>query len=86
MSLASYSDKPTHRTTSAVAAPLVALVFGLIVLTLMRFGLVALVTSIFVTDLLPNFVFTTNFSAWYGSASLLVMLAVLGLAPKWRHA
>ena len=60
--------------------PVVAVVFGMVVVTLMRFGLVALVMSIFVADMLPPFVWTFDFSAWYGTASLVVLLMICGLA------
>jgi hypothetical protein len=46
----------------------------------MRSGLLALVVAIFVTDLVGELVFTTNFSAWYGTGSLLFVVVVAGLA------
>ena len=64
----------------AVSVPFITLIFGLIVVSLMRFGLVTLITSIFVTDMVPAFIFTTDFSAWYGTGSLVAGLAILGLA------
>jgi serine/threonine-protein kinase len=56
------------------------IVYGIIVLMLLRCGLLALVVAIFVTDLVPQLAFTTNFSAWYGNGSLLLVLLVGALA------
>jgi len=57
-----------------------AIVYGIIVFVLLRYGVLALVVTIFVTDLVPEILFTTNFSAWYGSGSLLIIALMVGLA------
>ncbi len=63
-----------------VATVLYLVVYGLIVTVLLRFGLLALVTALFVTDLLPTILLTPNFTAWYGTASLMVLVVVIALA------
>ena len=56
------------------------IIYGLVVGMLLRFGLLSLVVAIFAADLMSNFVFTWNFSAWYGTASLIVVILIAGLA------
>jgi len=63
-----------------VELPAIAIVYAAIVFMLVRSGLLALVVAIFVTDLVGELVFTTNFSAWYGAGSLLFVVVVAGLA------
>ena len=60
--------------------PTAAIVYGLIVFVLLRFGLLAMVAAIFVTDMAPELAFTTNLTAWYGSGTLLVILIVAVLS------
>jgi serine/threonine-protein kinase len=63
-----------------VDVPAMIIVYSVVVVMLLRCGLLALVVAIFVTDLVAEMVFTTNFSAWYGTGSLLLILLVSGLA------
>ncbi len=56
------------------------IVYGIIVFMLLRCGVLSLVATIFVTDLVPEILFTTNFSAWYGTGSLFVIALVVGLS------
>jgi serine/threonine-protein kinase len=63
-----------------VELPAMAIVYAVIVFMLVRSGLLALVVTIFVTDLVGELVFTTNFSAWYGAGSLLFVVVVAGIA------
>jgi len=56
------------------------IVYGIVVFVLLRYGVLALVATIFVTDLVPEILFTTNFTAWYGSGSLLILALVVGLS------
>ena len=60
--------------------PAIVIVYTVVVFMLLRCGLLALVVTIFITDLLAELVFTTNFSAWYGAGSLLLIVVVSGLA------
>jgi len=64
----------------AIMIPAFLLIYGLLVLLLLRFGLAAVVVCIFVADLMENMVFTANFGAWYGTPSLLASLTVIALA------
>ncbi len=63
-----------------VDVPAMIIVYGVIVIMLLRCGLLALVTTIAITDLVGELVFTTDFSAWYGAGSLLLVVLVSGLA------
>lgn len=64
----------------AIDAPATALVFGAIVFMLLRCGVLSIVAAIFIVDLVPELAFTTNFPAWYGTASLLIVVLVAGIA------
>jgi serine/threonine-protein kinase len=67
-------------TYPVVESVTMVIVYGAVVFMLMRCGLLALVTTIFVCDLVPNLAFTTNFAAWYGTGSLVLVLLVVALA------
>ena len=64
----------------AIMIPAFLLIYGLLVLLLLRFGLAAVVLCIFVADLMEKMVFTANFGAWFGTPSLVASLVVIGLA------
>jgi hypothetical protein len=64
----------------AIQVPASIIVYGLVVYMLLRRGLLALVVTIFITDLVPELAFTMNFSAWYGTGSLLVILLLAALS------
>ena len=72
-------------------SPMIAVVFAClsyaaVVINLLRFGLVALAISIFVSQLfLPRVPITTDFSAWYAGTTLFTLLAVLALAVYAFH-
>jgi hypothetical protein len=56
------------------------LIFSLIVVILIRFGLFAAVVTLFVIDTLVQTLHTTDFTAWYGTSSLALLLVVGGMA------
>jgi serine/threonine-protein kinase len=56
------------------------LIFGSVVLVLIRFGIVAQATVFFVTTLASNFPVTRYLSAWYAPQGFLAVAIVLGLA------
>jgi serine/threonine-protein kinase len=64
----------------SILVPTYAIIYGLLVFVLLRFGLVPVVACIFVADIMITGVFTANFGAWYGTPSLVVCLCVIGLA------
>ena len=64
----------------AISIPTAILVYGLIVFVLLRFGLLAMVVAIFITDMVPELAFTTNLTAWYASGTLLVIVIVAALS------
>ncbi|MGA2736934.1 MAG: serine/threonine-protein kinase [Bryobacteraceae bacterium] len=59
---------------------------GLLVFAMLRFGLVTLIASSFVYELLLLFPITADFSAWYAGASLLALLSVAAMAAFAFHA
>ncbi len=62
---------PSISTSIVLAGATYVLVYGVIVFMLLLYGVLSLVVTIFVTDLVPEILFIGNFSAWYGSGSLL---------------
>jgi hypothetical protein len=69
------------------AAPAYLIVFGVVVYMLLRCGVLSLVVTIFIVDLVPELAFTTNFSAWYGTGSLVIVLVVVAIsALAFRNA
>jgi hypothetical protein len=50
------------------------------VVTLQRFGLLALISAIFFLHLMVFFPVTTEFSAWYASSFILDLIIILSLA------
>jgi serine/threonine-protein kinase len=60
----------------ALAALFTAVTTGLLVFTMLRFGLVALIASFFVLVLLQMFPITADFSIWYAGASVFAVLSV----------
>src|SRR5450432_3387462 len=63
-----------------VQVPTAAVVYVIAALAVYRFGLVALVCTIFTVDMLANVPFTADFSAWYLTTSLLALLSVVAIA------
>jgi serine/threonine-protein kinase len=66
-------------------SPALSALFGavqtaLLVFVMLRFGLVALIASAFVLELLVMFPITSDFSVWYAGASLFALLSVAAIA------
>jgi hypothetical protein len=68
-----------------VTAPFACLLVGLSVIALLRFGLLTFAICLFVNLLLFSVPITTDFSAWYASSSLAVLIAVMSLAGYAFH-
>lgn len=79
----------------AVDVPVIFLIYGILALIVLRFGLVSLAVGAFTVDMLGGVPFTADFSAWYASTTLLALLSVVALAgwgfyhslggePLWR--
>ena len=64
----------------AIEVPAQVLVYAIAALIVFRFGLVPLALAIFTIDMLGNVPFTSDFSAWYMSTSILALLSVVALA------
>lgn len=66
--------------TSALDGAIAVLIFGSVVLVLVRFGIVAQATVFFVSSILSNFPVTRQLSAWYAPQGLLAVGIALSLA------
>ncbi|HEX4783423.1 MAG TPA: hypothetical protein VH350_03715, partial [Candidatus Sulfotelmatobacter sp.] len=64
----------------SVDIPVIILVFGILALIVLRFGLVPLAVGAFTVDMLGNVPFSADFSAWYAATTLLALLSVVALA------
>jgi serine/threonine-protein kinase len=67
-------------THPAVDIPELFLIYGVLVLIVLRFGLVPLAVGAFTVDMLANVPFTADFSEWYLPSALLALLSVVALA------
>jgi hypothetical protein len=63
-----------------VVLPAIFLVYAVLVLIVFRFGLVPLAVAAFTVDMLANVPFTSDFSAWYMTNTLLALFSVIALA------
>jgi serine/threonine-protein kinase len=72
--------KTSGSTYPAIELPAQILVYAIAVLIVVRFGLIPLACAIFTVDLLVNVPFTADFSAWYASSAIFVLLSVVALA------
>jgi hypothetical protein len=64
-------------------APLFLLgIWTTLVVVMLRFGVFATMCLVFVIDTPGDMLFTTDFSAWYGQSSWLI-LAIIGAAAVW---
>ncbi len=64
----------------AVDVPVLLLVYAVLVVVVLRFGLVTLAVSTFTVDMIANVPFTADFSAWYMPTTILALLSVVALA------
>jgi predicted Ser/Thr protein kinase len=64
----------------SVEVPAVILVYGLLVVIVLRFGLVPLAVGAFTVDMLTSVPFTADFSEWYVGTTVLALLSVVALA------
>jgi len=69
-----------QNTHLAVNVPVFLLIYGVLALIVLRFGLVPLAVGAFTVDMLGGVPFTADFSAWYMSATALALLSVVALA------
>jgi tRNA A-37 threonylcarbamoyl transferase component Bud32 len=67
-------------THPAVDVPRILLIYLLLVIVLLRFGLVPLAVGVYTVDMLANVPFSADFSAWYATTSLLTLISVAVLA------
>jgi serine/threonine-protein kinase len=64
----------------AVDIPTIFLIYSVLVLIVLRFGLVPLAVGAFTVDMFGNVPFTADFSAWYATTAVLALLIVVALA------
>jgi len=67
-------------THAALDLPTNLMIYGILVLIVLRFGLVPLAVGAFTVDMLGNVPFTSDFSAWYAGTSALTLVSVVALA------
>jgi hypothetical protein len=67
-------------TRPLVDVPELLLIYGVLVVIVLRFGLVPLAVGAFTVDMLANVPFTADFSEWYLPSTLLTLLSVIALA------
>jgi hypothetical protein len=67
-------------THPAVDVPRILLIYVVLVIVLLRFGLVPLAVGVYTTDMLANVPFSADLSAWYATTSLLTLISVVALA------
>ena len=65
---------------ASIMVPAMALIFAAVFTVLLRFGLVSMLVAIFTVNLLMSSGFTLDFSAWYGTGSLIVTGVIAALA------
>jgi serine/threonine-protein kinase len=63
-----------------VTIPSFLLVYLILVLIVLRFGLVPVAVGVFTVDMIANVPLTADFSVWYAGTSLLALLSVVALA------
>ena len=56
------------------------LIYGVLVVILMRFGLFATVVTLFVVDTVLGLLGTTDFMSWYGLSSVVLLALIAGLS------
>jgi serine/threonine-protein kinase len=64
----------------AVDIPTIVLIYGLLVLIVLRFGLVPLAVGAFTVDMFGNVPFTADLSQWYASTTILALLLIVAMA------
>jgi len=67
-------------THPSVDIPTILLIYSILVLIVLRFGLVPLAVGAFTVDMFGSVPFTADFSAWYVGATILALLSVVALA------
>ena len=60
--------------------PLGLILYSTVAVALLRFGLIALATTISMVTVFSSIPYTLDFSAWYAGSAVSVVLSVLGLA------
>jgi tRNA A-37 threonylcarbamoyl transferase component Bud32 len=63
-----------------VRIPSTILIYSVAVLIVVRFGLIPLACAVFTVDLLGNVPFSADFSTWYATTSVAILLSVVALA------
>ena len=63
-----------------VETPLWAIIYAIAAVAVVRFGLIVLATAVYTANILLNLPFTLNFSAWYATNGLAVLLFFVALA------
>jgi serine/threonine-protein kinase len=76
----SQNTRPSQGIVLIAAFVLYAMIYGILVLIMLRFGFFALMTTLFVVNSTSALFLTTDFGAWYGVSSLIIVVFVSALA------
>jgi len=72
--------KSLGSTHLSVLVPSEILIYTIAVIIVVRFGLVPLACAVFTVNLLANVPFTSDFSVWYATTPVAMLLSVIALA------
>jgi len=64
----------------AADVPAIVLIYVVLVVVVLRFGLLPLAIGAFTVDMLANVPFTADFSEWYATTTLLTLVSIVALA------
>jgi hypothetical protein len=59
---------------------LYAMIYGILVLIMLRLGFFALMATLFVTNSTTSLFLTTDFGAWYGQSSVIIIVVISAFA------
>jgi predicted Ser/Thr protein kinase len=78
--VAMFSARGLASENPAVETCMYVVIYGILVGLLLRYGFLAVLVCIFVTDLLIQIFFTPDLTAWYGIPSLLTLISLIAVA------
>ncbi len=68
-----------------IAGAFGAIYFGLVIFCLIRFGVLPMAAALFVNNVLIDFPLTADFSVWYASSTIFILVVVLALTTYAFH-
>ncbi len=74
------ASRPSSGALLVVTALLYAMIYGILVLIMLRLGFFALMATLFVVNSTTALFLTTDFGAWYGASSLIAVIVISAFA------